>query len=236
MTDKNYVNHEVQALKGLYKEGQKTNDQHKFQDELQKIVSGHPGELKAVVQGLQKAGEHHNRNRDNFDSHLPQVEFHTGTGKNNGKIVQINVSEQNRFGETGGRHDHAFLVNGKQVEENKTISKELNDRHNISFNADNEIADMTHKNQAKVDIEAAKGNLVWKEASNGKLYPLNPESSSHVLTESKEPAEKPFSDNCHAWGRTDAMKRWTNFITGNENIIEKAISVSERIYQAGRID
>lgn len=231
MSDKNYVNHEVQTLKALYKEGQPNNDQHKFQNELQKIASSHPDELKAVMKTLQRAGEH--KTNGKFDEHLPQILLYT-SGKND-KVSSILVSEQNKYGETGGRHDHFYSVNGKEVKLNEESTKELNERHNIQFNSANEMQEMRLKNQALVDIEAAKGQLVWKEASNGKIYPLNPESSSHVLTEDKLPADKPFSDNCKLWGRKDAMERWVANVTGRENLIQKAISTSERLYQHHRL-
>lgn len=235
MTDKSYVEREVQTLKGLYKEGEKSNDQHKFQDELQNLATKHPEELKSVLYQLKAAGDH--KSKGHYDSNLPHIDIFMGEGKDAGKVKQIDVMEQNKYAERGGLHDHSYMVRGKEIVLNKEYTKELNQRNNDLFNPVHELQDMKLRFQPKVDEEAAKGDLVWKRASNGKLYPLNPESTSHVLSEDKSmPAEKPFSDSCQQWGRTDAMARYAAHMTGNENIVQKIVDAVEKLNQFGRLD
>lgn len=237
MQDRNFIKNEVQELKSAFKNDQAHEGQHKFQDELQKIASQHPSELKTVLQGLKAAGDHvvaKSENGNVFNSSLPHVELDMGKGKEAGQVKHISASTQNKFGEMGGLKDEVFDVNGKNVQVNEYETSRLRNLHNVMFNPAKELYDAKVKQQDRVDIEAQKGHLVWEKASNGRVYPLDPETSSHIMKDLKYPgteADKVFADNCKLWGRSTAKDRYIAIMNNKENLIDQAISAVERIYQ-----
>lgn len=236
MQERSYIKNEVQNLKNAFKNDQAHEGQHKFQDELQQIASQHPAEMKAVLQNLKAAGDHFTKadGSKHFNSSLPHVEFDMFKGKDAGHVKSVSVSSQNKYGEMGGLKDVAYSVSGKNVQVNDYETQRLRSEHNVLFNPANELYDAKVRMQNKVDVEAQKGNLVWEKASNGRVYPLNPETSSHVMHEIKyqgSAADKVFADNCGLWGRSSAMDRYNAAMTNKENVVQKAISFAEKLYQ-----
>lgn len=226
MSDKNYANHEVQSLKALYRDDQKSNG-HKFQDELQNIVRENPGQLKAVVKQMEQACEHKGKN-GRVDSTLPQLDIYM----DHGKVTQIDVKSQDKGGVPNGKDFDRFLINGKNVINDQEAGKHEAKRIGESYFPTADLQDLQKKNQVKIDEEANKGNLVWANI-DGKSYPMDPEYRGrlHPAQDAGNSSSVGFQASWINQGRQDAVERYRAWLDKDESVVQQMIDTGEKVWQ-----